>query len=136
MKIHYFIKDDSHGDWMDIKLEAWREDENIYHYSIQENGSSFTRIEKIRIFKNLKSDKVQSTSLEIDFGVDSAIGHNATNRKDFLKSETNGMFPMLSTGIDHYTEKRKEIFRAYQKEMFIDFQKVQANDDYSLRKLS
>lgn len=127
MKIYYFLRDDSDSRWDDMELIAFLEHENV-SYDNGKPQSSFTQIEHIRLH-SIKGANFHSRTFRIDFGKDSSIGSFSKNPKDLIKTQTNNAtsYNSASKQVDkeEYKCVRRKIFEIYQKEMFLDLDKLE-----------
>ncbi len=125
MKIHYFLKDNTNDNWHDVELIAWLEKESP---DCDHPESSFKMIEDIRLHAS-KGDHFHNVSFKTDFGKDTSIGSFSKNSRELIERQTNNatMYSSASKLVsrDEYELCRAEIFEIYQKEMFLDLDKIE-----------
>ncbi len=130
MKLYYFLKDDSNDRFHDIEMVAWSEHEKVLYTDTNERESSFKCVEQIRLHAS-KSLEYRVTSFTTDFGKNSCRGHNARSGKALIKEETkeDSFYPsqLRHVSRDEYESYRNKLFEIYQKEMFMDLDKLEDN---------
>ena len=124
--IHYFYKDQSEERFLNIKLEAWKEDKDVLYTDTNEKASSFTRVEEINYFASLL-DNFESITLRVDLGKNSCRGHRARSfqeLKEDLTSEDN-ITAYKHTNKKCYKNVRKRVFEHYKKQMFLNLEQFE-----------
>ena len=125
--IHFFTKNNSSdGNWHDMELSAWSESKDVLYIDNNELGSSFKRVEHLRLFTQREANK--SVSFKADFGENTAIGSRARSVKELIKSETDNS-NWSGPGSEHATEKeylalRGKLIELYKKNMFLDLETI------------
>jgi len=122
--IHFFVKDNSDDRFYDMELLAWWEDEKVLYTDNSQFGSSFKRIEFLRLFSHKELNN--SVAFKADFGKNTAVGHKARTVKEFIKSEKDNA-SWNGPGSKYVTEKeyiefRKKLIEIYTSNMFLDLE--------------
>ena len=124
--IHYFYKDQSDERFLNIKLEAWKEDKDVLYSDTREKHSSFTMVEEINYYASL-GDNFETIHFKADFGKNSCRGHLARSfqeLKEDLTSEDK-ITPYRHTNKKCYQNVRKRVFEHYKKQMFLNLEQFE-----------
>jgi hypothetical protein len=105
MNLYFFYKRRNRGTWFDISIEAWEENDNCYMGG--DPVSSFTQLERLRIYLCKDPGHYHSARFDHDFSMDSCMGHYAKNLFDFRNSHFE----------DGYLETDHKSFQRFKKVM-------------------
>jgi len=109
MNIYFFLKDDSDSSFHKIEMEAWLEVERTNRHGEQE--LRFQLLDDVSLMISTDPAKYDSTTVKIESGKDSIMGHWAHNLKEFLENKLRpiGRAPFNKISQTEYWKERQKV---------------------------
>ena len=124
--IIFFMSDDSTIYSHSFRIEAWLEYQ-AYYRDTESEECAYRLIEKVVFQESKDMEQHQVSDFEIEYGINNCIGHNARNRKDFIRDKTSGYFYFLEeTTKGQYLDTRQTIMNLWNQGM-LNFEEENLN---------